>query len=302
MARPLRIEFADAVYHVTSRGDRREAIYRDDEDRQRHLAVIAQAMDRFDAQVLAYCLMGNHYHLVVQTRQANLSRLMRHINGITTQQFNRRHGLVGHLFQGRFKAILVDRDAYLLALCRYVERNPVAAGLVGHAGDWPWSSYQAHVGQAESPRWLDSAGLYAHLLGRPADAPAAAQQAAAQYAAMVATVDEARSPSIWTDGLRQQIYLGNDDFVARMQARLSPERLVSPEIPAAQRVAPTAPRQPKSFQDCLAECGTRNQALAMAYREGGMTMPALAAATGLSVSRVSRLMAAFERVEATGKT
>ena len=87
-----------------------------------------------------------------------------------------------------------------------------------------------------------------------------------------------------------------------MQARLSPERLVSPEIPAAQRVAPTAPRQPKSFQDCLAECGNRNQALAMAYREGGITMPALAAATGLSVSRVSRLMAAFERVEATGKT
>ena len=78
MARPLRIEFADAVYHVTSRVNRREAIYRDDEDRQRHLAVIAQAMDRFDAQVLAYCLMGSHYHLVVQTRQANLSRLMRH--------------------------------------------------------------------------------------------------------------------------------------------------------------------------------------------------------------------------------
>ena len=139
-ARPLRIEFAAAGHHITSRGDRREALYRDDEDRQRHLAVIAQAMDRFDAQVLAYCLMGNHYHLVVQTRQANLSRLMRHINGITTQQFNRRHGLVGHLFQGRFKAILVDRDAYLLALCRYVERNPVAAGLVGHAGDWRWSS------------------------------------------------------------------------------------------------------------------------------------------------------------------
>ena len=95
MARPRRIEFADAVYHVTSRGDRREAIYGDDEDRQRHLAVIAQATDRFDAQVLAYCLMGNHYHLVVQTRQANLSRLMRHLNGISTQQFNRRHGLWG---------------------------------------------------------------------------------------------------------------------------------------------------------------------------------------------------------------
>ena len=139
MSRPLRLEFPDAVYHVTSRGDRREPIYRDDADRIDCLAVIAQAMERFDAQVLAYCLMGNHYHLVVHTRAANLSRLMRHVNGVYTQRFNRRHCLVGHLFQGRFKAILVDRDAYLLALCRYVERNPVAAGLVRHAGEWPWS-------------------------------------------------------------------------------------------------------------------------------------------------------------------
>ena len=136
MSRPLRIEFPGAVYHVTSRGDRREPIYRDDEDRSRQLDVLAQAMDRFDARVLAYCQMGNHFHLVLHTRQANLSRLMRHVNGVYTQAFNQRHGLVGHLFQGRFKAILVDRDAYLLALCRYVERNPVAAGVVAEAGDW----------------------------------------------------------------------------------------------------------------------------------------------------------------------
>jgi putative transposase len=129
MSRPLRIEFSGAVYHVTSRGDRREPIYRDDADRLAHLNVLAQAMDRFDAQVLAYCLMGNHFHVVLHTRSANLSKLMRHVNGVYTQRFNRRHGLSGHLLQGRFKAILVDRDAYLLALCRYVERNPVAAGL-----------------------------------------------------------------------------------------------------------------------------------------------------------------------------
>ena len=115
MSRPLRIEFPGAVYHVTSRGDRREPIYRDDNDRLAQLDVIAHAMDRFDAQLLAHCLMGNHYHLVPHTRQANLSRLMRHVNGVYTQAFNRRHGLVGHLLQGRFKSILVDRDAYLLA-------------------------------------------------------------------------------------------------------------------------------------------------------------------------------------------
>ena len=107
MSRPLRIEFPGAVYHVTSRGDRREPIYRDDDDRAAQLAVIADAADRFDAQVLAYCLMGNHFHLVLHTRQANLSRLMRHVNGVYTQAYNRRHGVVGHLFQGRFKAILV---------------------------------------------------------------------------------------------------------------------------------------------------------------------------------------------------
>ena len=167
MSRPLRIESPDAVYRVTSRGDRREPIYRDDEDRTTHLEVIAQAMDRFDAQVLACCQMGNHYHLVLHTRQANLSRLMRHVNDAYTQAFNQRHALVGHLFQGRFKAILVDRDAYLLALCRYVERNPVAAGLVGAAGKWPWSSYRAHVCKVATPPWLDSDGLHGYLLGRP---------------------------------------------------------------------------------------------------------------------------------------
>ena len=121
MIRPSRIEFPGATYHVTSRGDRREPIFEDDEDRLALLDVIAQAMSRFDAEMLAHCLMGHHYHFVLGTRQANLSRLMRHINGVYTQRYNRCHGKTGHLFQGRFKAILVDRAAYLLEVCRYVE-------------------------------------------------------------------------------------------------------------------------------------------------------------------------------------
>ena len=132
-------------------------------------------MDWFDAQVLAYCQMGNHYHLVLHTHQANLSRLMRHVNGVYTQAFNQRHALVGHLFQGRFKAILVDRDAYLLAWCRYVERNPVAAGLVGAVEEWPWSSYCAHVCRVATPPWLDSHGLHGYLLGRPVTGAAGSQ-------------------------------------------------------------------------------------------------------------------------------
>ena len=130
MARPLRIEFAGATYHITSRGDRREPIFVDDDDRRAFLDVLGQALARFGAAVLAYCLMGNHYHLVLTTHGANLSALMRQLNGVYTQRFNRRHDKVGHVFQGRFKAILVDRHACLLEVCRYVELNPVRAKMV----------------------------------------------------------------------------------------------------------------------------------------------------------------------------
>lgn len=288
MARPLRIEFPDAIYHVTSRGDRREPIYRDDTDRRAQLDVLAHAMDRFNARVLAYCQMGNHFHLVVHTQQANLSRLMRHLNGVYTQAFNRRHELVGHLFQGRFKAIVVDRDAYLLALCRYVERNPVAAGLVRTAGDWPWSSYRAHVGLAPTPDWVDTDGLHDHLLGRPVDGASSRQRAAHLYADLV---DHARADdaTFWQDALRGQVFLGDDAFVQRMQAQAQPQRLAACAIPRAQR------KLPRSWPDILVACGNRrDDALLAAYRNDGITMTALAQHAGLSVSHVSRSIARAE--------
>lgn len=286
MSRPLRLEFPGAVYHVTSRGDRREPIYRDDADREAHLAVLDQAMDRFDAQVLAYCLMGNHYHLVLHTRSANLSLLMRHLNGVYTQRFNRRHGLVGHLFQGRFKAILVDRDAYLLALCRYVENNPVAAGIVPAAGDWPWSSYRAHVLQAPTPPWLDSDGLHGYLLGRAVDGDADRRRAAALYARMVRDADDS---ALWQQGLRQQVFLGDEAFVARTLQAHAPPQERRRDVPRAQL------QQPVSLQALLANHpGHRGQTLRAAYTRGGFTMGQIAAQVGLSISRVSRLIAAAE--------
>ena len=290
MSRPLRIEFPGAVYHVTSRGDRREMIYRGDEDRAAQLEVIAQAMDRFDAQVLAYCLMGNHFHLVLHTRRANLSRLMRHVNGVYTQNFNRRHGLVGHLFQGRFKAILVDRDAYLLALCRYVERNPVAAGMVVAPEDWPWSSCRAHLGQVATPDWLDSGGLHGYLLGAAVASAAERRRAVRLYAKLIATAKD-DDASFWQEALRGQVYLGDEAFVERMQARAEPQRVAHKDIPKAQRL------RPLTLQECVTCCnGDRSLALHMACREAGMTMTALAEQTGLSVSHVSRLIAAAEAV------
>ena len=294
MARPLRLEFPGAVYHVTCRGDRREPIYRDDSDRVSHLAVLAQAMDRFDAQVLAYCLMGNHYHLVLHTRSANLSRLMRHLNGVTTQRFNRRHGLSGHLFQGRFKSILADRDAYLLTLCRYVERNPVAAGMVRRAEDWPWSSCRAHVGLAPTPDWLDTDGLHGYLLARPVSGEVDRQQAIAIYAAMIAQDADA---DLWSSGLRSQVFLGDEAFVQRMLANAPASARDALEVPRRQRQV-----QAKSITQLISELPSREQALHVAYTEGGCTMTQLAQALGLSVSRVSRLIALVEREKAKGKT
>jgi putative transposase len=182
--------------------------------------------------MLAYCLMGNHYHFVLHTRQANLSLLMRHINGVYTQSFNRRHGKVGHLFQGRFKAILVDREAYLLEVCRYVELNPVRAHMVAAPGEWPWSSYLAHVDETMPPSWLDTAGLHGYLLGREAKTAADRRRAAARYASLVAA---GRNDALWDEALRQQIFLGDDDFVARMLAQAEPARSQAVDVPRTQR-------------------------------------------------------------------
>ena len=138
MVRPLRLEFPGAVYHVTSRGNAREPIFADERDRAGYLAVLGSAVARHNWLCHAYCLMGNHYHLLVETPDGNLSLGMRHLNGVYTQEYNRRHGRVGHVFQGRFKAIVVDRDSYLLELCRYVVMNPLRAGMVESPDDYRW--------------------------------------------------------------------------------------------------------------------------------------------------------------------
>jgi len=288
MARPLRIEFPGAVYHVTSRGNRQAAIFDDDDDRRLFIEVLAHSLERADASLLAYCLMGNHYHLVLQTRRANLSALMRQVNGIYTQRANHRHGRSGHMFQGRFKAILVDRDAYLLEVCRYVELNPVRAKLIDDAAGWHWSSLRAHLGLAESPAWLDSDTLYGMLLGHSPANPRELGRAQAQYAKLLASAPDL---SLWTTGLRQQVYLGNEEFVQRMQAKASPSRLQSRDVPLAQR------RVPQALQEYLDSSANRAEAFARAHREGGFTLTAIARDVGLTTARVSQIVAGSERAD-----
>lgn len=154
MARPLRLAYPGAVYHVMNRGNARQKIFLVPEDYRAFLALLAAAHDLWGIDVLAYCLMPNHYHLCLRTPEGNLARIMRHVGGIYTQRFNRAHGRDGVLFRGRYKAIVVDADAYLAAVVRYIHVNPVAAKLVTTPEAYPWSSHAMYVRRAPTPPWL----------------------------------------------------------------------------------------------------------------------------------------------------
>jgi REP element-mobilizing transposase RayT len=154
MSRPLRILAADALYHVVARGNDKMDIYYDDVDRGRFLAILETVVERYRVECHAYCLMSNHYHLVLRTVEANLSSAIHYLNGVYAQWWNTRHGRVGHMLQGRFKAQLLQREGYFLEACRYTVLNPVRAGLVPHVEDWRWSSYRFTAGLAPRPRWL----------------------------------------------------------------------------------------------------------------------------------------------------
>jgi REP element-mobilizing transposase RayT len=157
MSRPLRIEFPDAWYHVMNRGRKGDLIFKERGDYYAFIDLLKDCTEIWNMRVVAYCLMGTHYHILLQTPDANLSRCMRHIDGVYTQYFNRSHGLDGHLFRGRYKSILVDSDSYLLELLRYIHRNPVEAGIVKQLESYQWSSHKGYLSGSEKWNWLHKA-------------------------------------------------------------------------------------------------------------------------------------------------
>jgi len=284
MSRPLRIEFAHGLYHVTSRGDGREDIYLGDADRELFFDVLAEVCDRFNWLILAYCLMGNHYHILVETPDGNLSKGMRQLNGVYTQRFNRKHKRVGHVFQGRYKAIIVQKDSYLSELARYIVLNPVRAEMVRSAKDWPWSSYRATADLADGPNWLATDPILSTFGQRRA-------QAIEAYRAFVAAGKNQTSP--WAK-LKNQIYLGTDGFVEKMQRKVESAQDLS-EVPAAQR------RQlAKPLEHYTKKHPDRDEAIRQAYATGGYGMKEIGEHFGLHYSRVSRIIARAGR--AKGKT
>lgn len=279
MARPLRLEFAGAIYHVTARGNARAAIFRDDDDREGLLEVLGEVVKRLGWRVHAMCLMDNHYHLLIETPEGNLSRGMRQLNGVYTQRYNRRHARVGHVFQGRFKAILVERDSYLLELARYIVLNPVRARAVTHPARYRWSSYRATVGQAPKPSWLSTDWV----LSQFAQTRSVAQR---RYARFVA--EGKNLPSPWGE-LKGQVLLGSEAFGDRMRPLLSGKDR-SKEIPRAQRLA----HRPELKQIFTASVCRDKRARDVAMRQAcllyGYTLAAVARSADLHYSTVSKVL------------
>ena len=155
MARPLRIEYPDAWYHIMNRGRRGDMVFRSKHNYSKFIELLIESSEMWNLRVSAYCLMPNHYHLLVQTPDANISRSMRHIDGVYTQYYNRINGFDGPLFRGRYKAIVIDADSYLLQVMRYIHRNPLKAGLCEKLGEYKWSSHKAYLSKAAIWNWLN---------------------------------------------------------------------------------------------------------------------------------------------------
>jgi putative transposase len=272
MARPLRIEYPGALYHVTSRGDHQEAIFEDDQDRRAFLNILGEVISRFQWRCYAYCLMGNHYHVMIETAQGNLSKGMRQLNGVFTQWSNRRHGRSGHLFQGRYKAIHVERESYFLELARYIVLNPVRAALVKHPRQWAWSSYGATVGSSPAPEWLSSADLMARFGKR-------ASGARGKYRRFIE--EGMGRESLWKD-LKGQIYLGDEAFVEALRGKLGERDVNIPRV--QQRKAP-----PK-LSEIRRQQKNRDRGIRAAYESGAYSYQQIAKEFGVHFTTVGRIV------------
>jgi REP-associated tyrosine transposase len=224
MARPLRLEHSGALWHVTCRGNERRLIFRDDRDRTVFLSLLSEVIGLFAWRLHAYVLMGNHYHLLLETPEPNLSRGMHRLNSIYSQQFNKRHERVGHLLQGRFHAILVEKERHLLELVRYLVLNPVRAGLADSASEWPWSNFAATAGLRPAPQWLETEWTVGQF-GQGAEA----RQAYVEFVAAGAAMPDRP----WRQ-VTGQLFLGGEDFRRRV-LRLAAVCPTDPEIPRPQR-------------------------------------------------------------------
>lgn len=271
MARPLRVQFPGATYHVMSRGFEKGAIFVVDDDRRRFLSELDEVAERLGWSLWAYCLMGNHYHLLLQTCEPNLARGMRDLNGRYSQAFNHRHDRVGHLFQGRYKALVVDDEVYLHQVARYIVLNPVRGGLCARPEEWSWTSYRATCGDSPGPLCLRADEALAVF----------DRDRAVARSAYMAFVEAGLNQPDPARLVRNQLFVGDDTFVARAAAWASTQ---SEEIPKRQR---RATRRLAEFSQMHER---RNAAIAAAHASGLYTLSEIGAHFGLHYASVSKIV------------
>jgi len=294
MSRPLRLEYPGSFWHVTQRGNEQRDIFLDDHDRRRMLTLLGDTVRRVGWQLYTYTLMTNHYHLALElTRERTLSRGMHWLDGKYVQYFNRRYARVGHLFQGRYKAQLVDKEEYFLTALRYIALNPVRAGIVASPGDYEWSSYRATAGLSPAPPWLAIDRVLSCFGPEPG-------VACAEYRKFVeAGIGDPTRP--W-DNVVGQIYLGSEEWMKRIREQVK-SRPRSDEFPDAQR-NPSRPTMEAILRAVSSALATTEEVIRhgrggiarmlaawLAWHEGGLELRAIADTLGLrSASGVSKLV------------
>jgi REP element-mobilizing transposase RayT len=278
MARPLRIEYSGAVYHVTSRGNERGRIFHSDYDRKLFLTILEKVTERFHWLCHVYCLMDNHYHLIVETPEGNLSAGMRQLNGVYTQASNRINGRVGHIFQGRFNAVLVQKETHLLEACRYVVLNPVRAKVADSPENWKWSSYRATAGMEKPHECLVVDWVLVQFDENR-------QEAERKYREFIkAGIGE---ESIW-EKVKRRGFLGDEEFTERLGKHLVGKKDLV-EIPRIQRHA-DRPSLGTLFKG-VKDIEERNRLIAEAVEKHGYRQSEVAEHIGIHYSTVSKIVA-----------
>ncbi len=269
MARPLRIEFPNACYFVTSRGNAGQRIFLNSDDGKLWLSAFESVCFRFGWICHAYCLMANHYHIVIETPEPNLSAGMRQLNGVYTQSFNRKNNRSGHLFMGRFNSVVFQKEKYLKPLIRDALTNPVRKGFVKNPIQWKWSSCRISAGNETSP-FMDSEAT-SRIFGG--------------FAGFETFISEQPESGVWDD-LRHQIYLGDSEFIKSASGFASGS---SKEIPFRQKAGTGSMA---SFTEGIAD---RKEAIFKAYQSGAFTMKEISDHFGIHYSTVSRVVSKYER-------
>lgn len=290
MSRALRVEFPGAFYHVTSRGNERKDVFANQRDREKFLSFLESAAGRYGAVIHVWCQLSNHYHLLLETPSGNLSQIMHHINGAYTTYFNTKRKRAGHLFQGRFKAILIEEDEYATQLSRYIHLNPVRAGIVAKPEDYEWSSYRSYIGKSSRPKWLKTD----FIQGFFADKPGVAQK---EYRAFV----EDLLGQEYEDPLKQVVascMLGTQEFNERITATYLDVREKDDNLPSLRALS----HQPSLGEICNAveavfgrsKKQARQAAIYFCHKYSGSSLRGIGDIFGLKESAISAGRRRFE--------